>query len=527
MDDTVYLQDGENRSAVPVLPGDTLAQALFRAGCFTGRPLCSGIGRCGACRVRFASLAPPPVPKDSRRLSPAELAAGWRLSCAHAATDASGAVIEVPPEVAGADASGRGARRAPSREMPTPSGYFLGLDLGTTGLAFRAFPASGEGRVIEGQALNPQLGAGSEVMSRLAFAARGGGADYLRGLILDFLRRVIRNLPGPVAKLGVAGNPAMISLLLGLDFSGLAAAPYRLDFAGGREMELAPDLPRAYVPPLFGPFVGADASAGLYAVVRGGAAPPFLLVDLGTNGEFVLGLPDGRFLAASVPMGPALEGVGPRMGRLAGPGTAVAFDLLPDGLSPVTFEGRGEASAIGGTGYLSLLARLRAAGVLHEDGRFADSGEVSPLGRRIMAGLGDDAGEPRLDVGGLSLWASDVEEILKVKAACNLAFSGLFRAAGIGPGALSAIHLAGAFGSHVNPADLEALGVLPSAGALRCRCAGNTSLDGVCLLVPDAAARRDILGAAGRTTVIDLATSLGTEGFAEAFVKRMVFRYVA
>jgi uncharacterized 2Fe-2S/4Fe-4S cluster protein (DUF4445 family) len=419
------------------------------------------------------------------------------------------------------------AGRAPAEAGAAGAGFSLGLDLGTTGLAFRAVPASGRGRAIEGQAHNPQLGAGSEVMSRLAFAARGG-ADYLRDLILDFLRRVIRDLPGPVLRLGVAGNPAMIHLLLGLDFSGLAAAPYRLAFAGGREMELAPDLPWAYVPPLFGPFVGADASAGLFAVVRSGAKPPFVLVDLGTNGEFVLGLPDGRFLAASVPMGPALEGVGPRQGRLAGPGTAVAFELSPAGLSPVPFEG-GEAAvtAIGGTGYLSLLARLRAAGVLCEDGRFADPARASPLGRRILAGLRDDAGEPRLDVAGLSLWASDVEEILKVKAACNLAFSGLFRAAGIVPGELSAIYLAGAFGSHVDPADLEALGVLPSAGAARCRRAGNSSLSGVCLLLSDQAARREILEAAGRTTVIDLAASLGTEEFAGAFVKRMVFRYVA
>jgi ferredoxin len=407
MDDVVRVREhGGPARAVPLLPGDTLAQALFRAGCFAGRPLCSGIGRCGACRVRFASSAPPPVPQDARRLSPAELADGWRLSCAHPAAAAAGAEIEVPSAAAGPHPSVPAAGRAPAEAGAAGAGFSLGLDLGTTGLAFRAVPASGRGRAIEGQAHNPQLGAGSEVMSRLAFAARGG-ADYLRDLILDFLRRVIRDLPGPVLRLGVAGNPAMIHLLLGLDFSGLAAAPYRLAFAGGREMELAPDLPWAYVPPLFGPFVGADASAGLFAVVRSGAKPPFVLVDLGTNGEFVLGLPDGRFLAASVPMGPALEGVGPRQGRLAGPGTAVAFELSPAGLSPVPFEG-GEAAvtAIGGTGYLSLLARLRAAGVLCEDGRFADPARASPLGRRILAGLRDDAGEPRLDVAGVSLWAA-------------------------------------------------------------------------------------------------------------------------
>jgi uncharacterized 2Fe-2S/4Fe-4S cluster protein (DUF4445 family) len=151
-------------------------------------------------------------------------------------------------------------------------------------------------------------------MSRLAFASRSGGAELLRGLVLDFLRRVIRMLPGPVERLGVAGNPAMMHLLLGLDFPA-GRRPYRLSYVGGGEMELAPDLPRAYVPPLLGPFVGADASAGVLSVRRAGARPPFLLVDLGTNGEFVLALPDGNFLAASVPMGPP-GGRGAGMGRL-------------------------------------------------------------------------------------------------------------------------------------------------------------------------------------------------------------------
>ncbi|MFZ5810802.1 MAG: ASKHA domain-containing protein [Thermodesulfobacteriota bacterium] len=529
MDDVVHLiVNGRPSRDVPVSPGDTLAQALFRAGCFIGRPLCSGIGRCGLCRVRFLTRCPAPAPQDARRLSSAELEAGWRLSCAHAAGDVSGAAIEVPSGPVREDMRDRAGGPVPPGEAGTGPGYFLGLDLGTTGLAFRAVPASGRGRIVEGQAHNPQLGAGSEVMSRLAFASRSGGAELLRGLVLDFLRRVIGRLPGPVERLGVAGNPAMMHLFLGLDFSGLAAAPYRLSFAGGREMELAPDLPRAYVPPLLGPFVGADASAGVLAVLRADASPPFLLVDLGTNGEFVLALPDGNFLAASVPMGPALEGVGPRLGRLAGPGTAVAFELSPGGLSPVGYgEGNEAVTAIGGTGYLSLLARLRAVGALGEDGRFTDPGTASPLGRRILAGLGLDAGEPRLDVAGVSLWASDVEEILKVKAACNLAFSGLFRAAGIGPGELSAVYLAGAFGSHVNPDDLEELGMLPSAVADRCRCAGNTSLDGVCLLTADPQARREALELARRTTVIDLAAAMGGEEFGEAFIKRMVFRYVA
>jgi uncharacterized 2Fe-2S/4Fe-4S cluster protein (DUF4445 family) len=519
MDDILFVSGQESPCRVPLAAGDTLAQALFRVGFFVGTPLCSGIGRCGACRVRFLSDPPPPVPQDLRRLSPAELSEGWRLSCAHPAREAAGARILPPPRGRFGAASAASAAAGP--------GYALGLDLGTTGLAWRAFPESGTGEILAGQDPNPQLGAGSEIMSRLAFAAREGGAGLLRGLVLDYLRRVASGLPGPLIRLGVAGNPAMIHLLVGHDTSGLAAAPYRLFFTAGGESPLAPDLPPAYVPPLLGPFVGADASAGLFAVTRAGAVPPFLLADFGTNGEFLLVLPGGRVLAASVPMGPALEGVGPRLGRMAGPGAAVAFELGPGGIAPVPYPaGGGAVTGIGGTGYLSLLARLAAVGVLGPDGRFARA-PASPLGRRILAGLAGD-GEPRLDLpGGLALWASDVEEVMKVKAACNLAFSGLFRAAGIGLAALSAIHLAGAFGSHVAPEDLEALGFLPSGGAGKCRVAGNASLDGVCLLIADAAGRAEIAETASRAEIVDLASAIGPGDFGQAFIKRMVFRYVA
>lgn len=528
MDDIICVfGDTEIRRVRPA-PGDTLAQSLFRAGFFAGTPLCSGIGRCGACRVRFVSAPPPPVPQDLRRLSPSELAAGWRLSCAHPADAAAGSRIAMPPPVPETAVPAAFAG-------PASRGYVLGLDLGTTGLAWRAFPEGGEplpGEVLEGQDPNPQLGAGSEIMSRLAFASRADGAGLMRNLVLDYLRRVIAGLPGPVVHLGVAGNPAMIHLLLGRDASGLAAAPYRLSFAAGEEQFLAPGLPPAYVAPLLGPFVGADASAGLFAVMRAGARPPFLLADFGTNGEFVLALPDGRFLAASVPMGPALEGVGPRLGRMAGPGVAVGFELGPQGLAATPYPGPGASgpvTGIGGTGYLSLLARLLSVGAVTPQGGFPpDGGAASPLGRRILAGLGRTDGEPRLDLpGALSLWASDVEEALKVKAACNLAFSGLFRASGTGPGELSAIWLAGAFGSHVIPEDLEMLGFIPSGAAARCRVAGNASLDGICLLTRDEAARREMRAVAARVAVVDLVSAMGARDFAETFVKRMVFRYVA
>jgi len=279
-------------------------------------------------------------------------------------------------------------------------------------------------------------------------------------------------------------------------------------------------------------------------------------MDMGTNGEFALGLADGTYLAASAPLGPALEGVGLACGTLAEPGAAAGFALTPAGLEALRLPGgaesgtpgspastgqavliredlctaggpRGQGKAplentpgITGTGYIALIARLLEIGVLDEAGRFQEG--TTPLARRIAGRLQSVRGEVRLDLGGgLFLGARDVEEVQKVKAACDLAVSRLLAAAGLAPGDLAGIHLAGAMGSHAVPADLERLGFLPPGLARAARPAGNTSLAGASLaLGPGGPAL--VEETAAQMRVLDLVS--GTD-FERDFVTRMRFAF--
>lgn len=515
MSDTIRVQTSDGRElTVRPDPALSLAQALFLAGPFRGLPLCSGLGRCGLCRVRFLADAPPVLAAEEKRLSAEELAQGWRLSCLRPAAPCSLALPEPRQEKPRATAFAAG-----------PGPLSLAVDLGTTSLHWAALA---EGRVAaRGRGLNPQMGLGSEVMSRLAFAARPEGAAVLRDLVLERLREIIRNLPARPESLVVAGNPAMTLILLGLDAKGLRGAPYRLDYAGGDVRELAPDLPPAFIPPLFAPFVGGDLSAGLAALMLApGAAPeyPFLLADLGTNGEFVLALSPDELLCASVPLGPALEGVGLRFGRTAGPGAVEVFDLGPAGLAPRRIGGDAPGEpGLTGPAYLSLVSILLANGLLDASGRFTRGD--TPLARKIGQGLGREAGEPALHVlPGLFLAASDVEEILKLKAAFNLAFSRLLAEAGLTATALAAVHLAGAVAEHARPADLERLGFLPPGLPPRVHVAGNTSLAGAELLAVDADARRAVLDLPRAVRAIDLTNE---PGFDARYLERMTFRHVS
>ncbi|MGE4263483.1 MAG: ASKHA domain-containing protein [Desulfovibrio sp.] len=505
----------------------TLAQAIFLAptggaGLWDGVPLCAGLGKCGLCRVRFLSAPPQPLPEEGRRLGEAALAEGWRLACLHPATACH--IVLPEPKRSGRPHVQPGAAPRAQDEVA------LAVDLGTTSVHWTAL--AGGTTLSSGQELNPQMGLGSEVMSRLGFAARPGGGETLQRLVLNRLRQLAQRAEAetgqPVARLCVAGNSAMTYLLLGLPVNGLARAPYRLDYTGGDDRDIAPDLPQTRIPPLLAPFVGADLSAGLAALTFGPVAPhyPFLLADLGTNGEFVLALSPNEYLLASVPMGPALEGVGLRHGRTAAPGAVRAFSLTPTGLKPEYIERAplpDEDGGITGVGYLSLVAALLRAGVLDESGRFVVP--ATPLGQRLAKGVSRDGGEAVLDVGaGLSLPASDVEELVKVKAAFNLALSRLLAESGLPAGALARVYLAGAMGEHVDARDLASLGFLPEVLAGRLERAGNTSLKGAALLLNSAEAWDWVRALPGKCRALDLTAD---PGFGSLYVERMVLRHVA
>ncbi|MDE7371989.1 MAG: FeS-binding protein, partial [Desulfovibrio sp.] len=301
-------------------PGEGLARAIWLSGAVPPRPLCMGLGRCGRCRVRYVGEAPPALPEDEAVLRPQEVAAGWRLACRRCVPDMAPAVVlelELPPD----------ALASPlSADAPTGTGapgcaaqgetVVLGVDLGTTSLQWRAVAvddageACSPGRVLaEGSELNPQAGAGADVMSRLAFARTKAGLATLGGLA----RAAVAGIAGRLAASGLepgriclAANTAMTDIFLGMSVEGLCAAPYRHEHPGGAFVEV-PSLPPVLIPPLPAPFVGGDVSAGLPALLSDVTPRPFVLADLGTNGELALCTEDDHLFLASVPLGPALE----------------------------------------------------------------------------------------------------------------------------------------------------------------------------------------------------------------------------
>ena len=468
--------------ALDAVPGARLSEAIWLSGRFSPLPLCGGLGRCGRCRVRFLGDVPEPLPEEVEILGDA-VHDGWRLACRRQIPDGEGTwevrlfeSVELPCAAP--------VSPDPGKARPGTGDLLLAVDLGTTSMAWRAMDMGGA-IVAEGEELNPQAGAGGDVMSRLALCAAGEG-KRLAGLVRRRLAAITASLPGSVARLVLAGNTAMTDIFLGLDIGGLCAAPYRVSHPGAETFPVE-GLPDVTIPPLPGPFLGGDLSAGLVCLLARGEKPPFVLADMGTNGEFILMDGKGRLFFTSVPLGPALEGIGPECGRQAGPGTVTACSLSPFGVAMRLADGRDAkmagAAGMSATGYLSLLAALVRAGALTPEGQFVDPQRAQPLARRLLAGLDRSRRVPRLVLApGLWLSLDDVEEILKVKAAFSVALDLLLEAAGLAAGELPAILLAGALGHYVAPSDLETLGFVPRGMAGRVRAVGNTSLEGAALL---------------------------------------------
>ena len=509
--------------------GESLSRALWLSGRLRPLPLCGGLGRCGRCRLRFPHDAPPPLPAEEAVFSLRELNAGWRLACRRQVPDAACAAplgLELPqedfaPEAAVAPEIARA--RAAGRELA------LAVDLGTTSVYWRALALDGAepgATVAEGHFLNPQAGAGADVMSRLAVARAPQGRARLAGLAREAVRRIVdglRSSDGRVARVCLAANTAMTDIFLDRDVEGLCAAPYRAAHAG-HETACLPGLPPVDSPPLPAPFVGGDVSAGLAALLEVRTPRPFVLADLGTNGELALVTAQGELLLASVPLGPALEGIGPECGQLAGPDVVTDFSLSPAGLAAHSPDGSsGPARGISATGYLSLLGLLLQLGLLDASGLFAHASSPSlmPLARKLAAGLRKERGRTHLDLPrGLRLAAADVEELLKVKAAFALALDALLAAAGVPPRDVAALCLAGALGEHIRPDILEQLGFVPAGLGSRIRAVGNASLDGAALLAlhPEKGAALARLCAGARVLPL-----VEDPDFHHAYLRRMRF----
>jgi uncharacterized 2Fe-2S/4Fe-4S cluster protein (DUF4445 family) len=422
---------------------------------------CGGSDFCGGCRVRVVEGMLPAQIHDQCVFTEQELAQGWRLACrARAESPLKLEVGQWTTPVLADSTRLEGAGR---------DGLGIAVDVGTTTIAAQLLDlACGEVLAIR-TALNPQCAHGADVMSRVQYALSDA---HLTPLIRKAIGGIVAELTAErapeVNEVVLVGNTVMHHLFAGVDVEPLSHAPFKPRDDG--EQEFSPQQLGWPLPPscrirflsCLGGFVGSDILAGIIAVNLTRSDRLSALIDLGTNGEIVLGNRD-RILCASTAAGPAFEAASIRMGMRAASG-AISHVFLRDGALECHVIGSAAPRGICGSGLVDAVA----AGL--------DMGAILPGG-----GLANGMREFRID-GPVVLTQSDIRELQLAKAAIASGMRLLLQRWGAARDDIAVVHLAGAFGNYVRFESAIRIGLLEIAPC-KIVAAGNTALRGAKMLL--------------------------------------------
>lgn len=410
--------------------------------------------------------------------------------------------------------------------------YGLALDIGTTTMtAFLVDLDSGKVRASAAE-YNAQIARGEDVISRIIYAGKGDGLRELGELVRETLQTLLERLqrrtgidPGGIHKITVAGNTTMIHLFLGLPPETIRLTPY-IPAANQPPRFLARDLELAVHPlasvdclPGIASYVGADISAGVLASGLVELEALTLFIDVGTNGEIVLGTQDW-LLTCACSAGPAFEGAGVVDGMRATEGAIEEVWVHSTTFEP-TYRVIADAKPRGicGSGLISLLAELFVTGVVDRGGNFKmdlDTARVrtGEHGPEYVVAWADES-EHGKDI---ALTKVDVDNLMRAKAAIYAGYHVLAASVGLDLRDVTQVLVGGAFGKYINVENAIKIGLLPDLPWDRFHFLGNTSVLGTYMALLSREARTQIKAVAERMTYLELSAD---NTFYDAFTAAM------
>lgn len=424
------------KETVTVSVGETLLQAQIQAGLRPDAP-CGGKGTCGKCQVwvdgQELLACQTPVTGDMTVYTKKE--EDTRI-LTH------GIAVQTRPD--GTD------------------DYVLAFDVGTTTVvAYLLNGHTGE-MISQSSCLNPQGRYGADVISRIQYVLDEGAEDMAE-CIRDTMRRLTQQAaqnagitPEQITAHCVVGNTAMHHLLLKIDPKPLVTPPYMPAVFEAMELEHGTRI----LPNIAG-FVGADTVSCMVATRFDQLEDLTLLIDIGTNGEMVLGNRNRR-IACSTAAGPAFEGAKISCG-MRGAAGAVDHVTVENGEICYHVIGDTEPAGLCGSGLLDLVAALLDTGVLDESGYLEDKTYT----------LCDN----------VTLTQKDIREVQLAKAAIRAGIELLCEALNVQVEDIQKVCLAGAFGNYMDPRSACRIGMIPKVLLDRIESIGNAAGEGAKLCV--------------------------------------------
>lgn len=455
--------------------------------------VCNGNGTCGKCKVKVVAGNLPITEADRRCLSVKELEQGIRLACRVKNIGASkeeDIVIEVIENaedsivIEGIEKKEHNMLAENSNNITDLNSYFVAIDIGTTTIAM-ALVHGQTGEVCETYtSLNHQRMYGADVLSRITIA-NNGKLEELKRVIEEDLQQGIAALlqvvndknmgtqvgikgdiqkESVISRIVISGNTTMIHLLMGYSCETLGKAPFVSQYLGRIEYSLQ-GITTTILPGIAA-FVGADVVAGLLACPGFETEEISLLIDLGTNGEMVLGNKD-KLAATSAAAGPAFEGGNIVCGTASIPGSISKVKIQNQRAVVKTIQDKMPPVGICGTGLISAISQLRQNKLLDEQGEL----KLPYHKQGYPLWISEDGNR-------IAIYQQDIREFQMAKSAIRAGIEILMEEYGCTAKEISNVYLAGGFGVNLSEEEAICTGILPKEFEGKIKSIGNGALKG-------------------------------------------------
>jgi len=399
----------------------------------------------------------------------------------------------------------------------------VAIDLGTTTIWAQIIDLnSGEVLGQEGE-FNGQIGYGEDVISRIVYAGKPGGLARLQeaaaSAINEVIKLAVRKAKVELTDIGLAtmaGNTTMTQLFLGVEpkyirlepyvpaaayYPPLPASEFGLSLADHVQLLLFPSVAS---------YVGGDVVAGVMGCGMHKDPRLTLFIDLGTNGEVVVGNQDWMACAAAS-AGPAFEGGGIKFGMRASKGAIENFSVNPvSGEPAIITVGRSQPRGICGSGLIATVASLLMAGIIDEAGKFnldhpSDRVRQGEDGAEYVMVWAENTAIDR----DITITEIDIDNLMRAKGAMYAAYMTLLEGVGLGIHDLERVVLAGGFGQSINIERAQVIGLMPELDPERFSFVGNGSLLGCRLVALSNDLRTEVGGIVDKMTNFELSVAPG------------------
>ena len=391
--------------------------------------------------------------------------------------------------------------------------FGLAIDIGTTTIVgYLINLISGETASISAM-LNPQVAIGEDLISRITYIIKKKAIDIAKNLVINAINEIIEdccNKAGisinDVKDITVVGNTGMHHIFFGLPSDFLAVSPYVPVFktsinisAGALGLKCNPNV-NVYSPPVIAGYVGTDTIGGIISTRIDTYDKYSLLIDIGTNGELVMGNKYG-LIACSCAAGSALEGAHITYGMRAAEGAIESVLINKETLEPtITIIGEIKPLGLCGSGLIDIVSELLKSNVITRAGKFNINLEKIKNNRRIVKKENDycyivyksewdddyiqiETSEKGIDE--ITISQKDINQLQLAKGAFLSASYLLLESENKNQNDLEQIILAGGFGTYINKNNSAFIGLFPEVKSEEIFQIGNSAGIGAQLLLKD------------------------------------------